>query len=285
MRTPDRMPELPEVEVVRLGLVDAFVGRRVRRAVLRRPDLRWPIPMDLDARIAGRMLARADRRSKYLLLGFDSGTLILHLGMSGTLRHRLAGDPPGPHDHVDLDFGDRILRLNDPRRFGAVLWTDERTEDGLVAHPLLARLGAEPLSPVFAGEAGTELLYRATRGRTLAIKQLLLAGQAVVGVGNIYACESLFRAGIRPTLAAHRLSRPRLARLAEAIRCTLAEAIAAGGSTLRDFVGAQGESGYFQLRCYVYGRADEPCRICSTPVRVVRQQQRATFFCPQCQRR
>lgn len=277
------MPELPEVEVVRRGLAEAFVGRRVRRAILRRPDLRWPMPADLDSRIAGRLLACADRRSKYLLLGFDSGTLIVHLGMSGTLRHRLPGDAPGPHDHVDLDFGDRILRLNDPRRFGALLWTDQRPGEALVGHPLLARLGVEPLSAAFAGDAGAELLHHATRGRRVAIKQLLLAGGVVVGVGNIYACESLFRAGIRPTTAARRLSRPRLARLADAIRLTLAEAIQAGGSTLRDFVGAGGESGYFQLRCFVYGRAGQPCRICTTPVRVIRQQQRATFFCPQCQ--
>ncbi|MGE0312066.1 MAG: bifunctional DNA-formamidopyrimidine glycosylase/DNA-(apurinic or apyrimidinic site) lyase [Lautropia sp.] len=279
------MPELPEVEVVRLGLADAFVGRRVRRAVLRRADLRWPMPTDLDARVAGRVLEHAGRRAKYLLLGFETGTLIVHLGMSGTLRHRAPGDAPGPHDHVDLDFGDRILRLNDPRRFGAVLWSGEAPSLAQHTHPLLAGLGVEPLDEAFAANAGTEVLYRATRGRSASIKQILLAGGAVVGVGNIYACESLFRAGIRPTLAAHRLSRPRLARLAQAIRETLAEAIVAGGSTLRDFVGSGGESGYFQLRCFVYGRAGEPCRLCATPVRVVRQQQRATFFCPACQRR
>ncbi len=279
------MPELPEVEVVRLGLADAFVGRRVRRAILRRADLRWPMPADLDACVGGRVLEHAARRAKYLLLGFDSGTLIVHLGMSGTLRHRAPGDAPGPHDHVDLDFGDRILRLNDPRRFGAVLWSGDPPSLAQRTHPLLAGLGVEPLEPAFAGDDGTEVLYRATRARSVAIKQLLLAGAAVVGVGNIYACESLFRAGIRPTVAAQRLSRPRLARLAAAIRETLAEAIHAGGSTLRDFVGSGGESGYFQLRCHVYGRAGEPCRICATPVRVVRQQQRATYFCPTCQRR
>ena len=279
------MPELPEVEVVRLGLVDAFVGHRVRGATVRRANLRWPIPADLDARVAGRRLDDARRRSKYLLLGFDSGTLIIHLGMSGTLRHRMAGEAPGRHDHVDLDFGDRILRLNDPRRFGAVLWSDAEIGAAARLHPLMAGLGVEPLTPAFDGDAGADVLFRATRARKAPIKQVLLAGAAVVGVGNIYACESLFRAGIRPTIAAGRLSRPRLAKLAAAIRETLAEAITVGGSTLRDFVGSGGESGYFQLRCFVYGRAGAPCRICNTPIRVVRQQQRATFYCPQCQSR
>lgn len=275
------MPELPEVEVVRRGLTLAFVGRRLQAVVRRSPALRWPIPADLEALIGGRELRAVERRSKYLLLDFGSGTLLMHLGMSGTLRHRRPEEPAGLHDHLDLDFGDRLLRLNDPRRFGAVLWSDVDPGRTSIEHRLLRDLGVEPFSEAFDGER----LYRLTRGRRTSIKQVLLGGAIVVGVGNIYACESLFRAGIRPTALAGRLSRPRLERLAVAIRQTLAEAIEAGGSTLKDFVASEGESGYFQLRCFVYGREGEPCRVCAEPVRLVRQQQRASFYCARCQSR
>ncbi len=274
------MPELPEVEIVRRGLDATFVGHAVRAVVARRPDLRWPIPTDLDRRLAGAPLRAVRRRSKYLLLDFDAGTLIVHLGMSGTLRWREPGAPPSAHDHFDLDFGDRLMRLNDPRRFGAILWSEVDPADDAAAHPLFRRLGIEPFDPRFDGH----WLHAGTRGRRLAIKQLLLAGQVVVGVGNIYACESLFLAGIRPTRMAGRLGRAACDRLAEAIRQTLATAIEAGGSTLKDFVSSGGESGYFQLQARVYGRGGLPCTVCSTPILTVRQQQRATFYCPTCQR-
>ena len=273
------MPELPEVETVRRGLDAAFVGRTLKTVVTRRPDLRWPIPSDLPQRIGGATLRAVRRRSKYLLLDFDTGTLIIHLGMSGTLRHREPDAPPTAHDHVDLDFGDRLLRLNDPRRFGAVLWSDSDPADQDNGHPLFARLGMEPFDPRFDGA----WLHAGLRGRRVSIKQLLLAGDVVVGVGNIYACESLFLAGIRPTRTAGRLRRAACDRLADAIRATLARAIEAGGTTLKDFVSSGGESGYFQLQVHVYGRAGLPCTVCGTPIRMIRQQQRASFYCPSCQ--
>ena len=272
------MPELPEVEVVRSGLAATAVGRTVTAVVTRVPALRWPIPDDLHPRLAGRTLRAVERRGKYLLLRFDEGWLIVHLGMSGTLAWTRIDAPLRAHDHLDLVFDDGLLRLNDPRRFGAVLWHD--ASDGPVfAHPLLAGLGVEPFSDAFDGE----LLHTATRGRRVAIKQLLLSGSVVVGVGNIYASESLFRAGIRPTTPAARIGRERCVRLAGAIRTTLAAAIAAGGSTLRDFVSSEGTSGYFQLECFVYDRVGEPCRVCAEPIRMRRQQQRATYWCARCQ--
>ena len=283
------MPELPEVEIVCRGLAEAFVGHRLTGVIRRFGQLRWPIPDDLELAIRGTssqgegagILRSVQRRSKYLLLGFDTGTLLIHLGMSGTLRRLPADTAPRAHDHVDFVFGDQVLRFNDPRRFGAVLWCADGAGAALQeSHALLRRLGVEPFSDAFNGR----LMYEATRGRKLAIKQLLLSGAVVVGVGNIYASESLFRAGIRPTTAAGRISRARYERLVVAIRDTLSEAIDAGGSSLRDFVASTGESGYFQLRCFVYGREGEPCRVCATPVRAIRQQQRATFYCPTCQR-
>jgi formamidopyrimidine-DNA glycosylase len=273
------MPELPEVEVVRAGLAATAIGRRIQRVDRRAPALRWPIPADLGQRLGGRRLLSVGRRGKYLLLHFDPGCVIVHLGMSGSLCWADADMPLRPHDHLDLVFDDGLLRLNDPRRFGAVLWHD--AADGPPeAHPLLASLGIEPFAPRFDGE----LLFAATRGRRVSIKQLLLSGTVVVGVGNIYASESLFRAGIRPGTAAGRIGRERYRRLADAIRQTLAAAIAAGGSTLRDFVSSAGQSGYFQLECLVYDRAGAPCRVCGEPIRAVRQQQRSTYWCPRCQR-
>ena len=282
------MPELPEVEIVCRGLNDAFVGHRLTGVIRRFARLRWPIPDDLEQRILGASCADAGsgllrsvaRRSKYLLLGFDSGTVLIHLGMSGTLRRLALGTPARAHDHLDFVFGENILRLNDPRRFGAVLWSDATAPDTASGHVLLRHLGVEPFSDAFSGR----LLHEATRQRKASIKQVLLSGAVVVGVGNIYASESLFRAGIRPTTAAGRISRPRYDRLAEAIRQTLTEAIAAGGSTLRDFVASTGQTGYFQLQCFVYGREGEPCRVCGTSIRAIRQQQRATFHCPVCQK-
>jgi len=274
------MPELPEVEVVRKGIAPQLTGSVVRAVRVRERRLRWPVPENLGGPIVGQQLLSVGRRGKYLLLVFSTGTLIIHLGMSGQLRVLTAELALRRHDHLDIETSAGLLRFNDPRRFGAVLWHPEEAGP-LEAHPLLASLGAEPLEPGFEGE----FLYRATRGRKLAIKQLLLGGREVVGVGNIYASESLFRASIRPTARAGSLSRLRCEALAQAIRETLADAIARGGSSLRDFVSAEGEQGYFQIDCQVYGRAGEPCRRCCAPIRLMRQQQRATYFCPACQLR
>lgn len=274
------MPELPEVEVVRRGLGARVAGATVARVQVRERRLRWPVPDSLASQLPGCTLRGLDRRGKYLLFDFGAGTLIVHLGMSGTLRW--FSEPPAlvPHDHVDILTDRGLLRYNDPRRFGAMLW--HQPEQGpLASHPLLANLGIEPFDERFNGQ----WLYQASRERRVAVKQWLLAGQCVVGVGNIYASESLFRAGIRPTVAARRLSLARCERLAQAIRDTLSNAIERGGSSLRDFVASDGSGGYFQLDCGVYGRAGEPCRVCASPIRLIRQQQRATYFCTTCQPR
>ncbi len=277
------MPELPEVEVTRLGVAPHLEGRTVERVVLRRAGLRWPFPPGLDATLAGHRILHTGRRGKYLLIGFEHGTLIVHLGMSGHLRVLPPGIEPKTHDHFDLVVtgpeGGQVLRLHDPRRFGAVLWHGNE-EGELAAHPLLRGLGVEPLEDGFSGE----LLYRATRTRNAPIKQVLLAGDIVVGVGNIYACESLFRAGINPRTAASRIGRERYERLASAIRDILAAAIVQGGSTLRDFIAVNGQSGYFQQTYFVYDRAGVPCRKCGAQVRQIKQGQRSTFYCATCQR-
>lgn len=276
------MPELPEVEVTRRGIEPFVAGRRVERVDVRTAMLRWPVPAGFAEMLRSREVLRVERRGKYLLFEVDAGWFIVHLGMTGTLRV-LPNDAPPPapakHDHVDWIFDEFVLRFRDPRRFGAVLWHPRDAGD-VHAHPLLASLGVEPFSAAFSGA----LLFGRTRGRTVSVKQALLAGGIVVGVGNIYASESLFRAGIRPTTAAGRVSLPRYERLADAVRATLADAIERGGSTLRDFVGSNGESGYFQLDCFVYDRAGEPCRVCGAPIRQIVQGQRSTYFCPNCQR-
>lgn len=277
------MPELPEVEVTRRGVAPHLEGRVVERVVLRRDGLRWPFPAGLSDLLAGRRILHTGRRGKYLLLGFEHGTLIIHLGMSGHLRVLPPGIEPRKHDHFDLVVdgpdGVQVLRLHDPRRFGAVLWHGAADGD-LEQHVLLRGLGVEPLEDGFDGA----LLHRETRRRNAPIKQVLLAGDIVVGVGNIYACESLFRAGISPKTPAARISRARYDRLAEAIRAILADAITKGGSTLRDFIAVNGQSGYFQQAYFVYDRAGVPCRQCDTPVRQIKQGQRSTFYCAQCQR-
>ena len=277
------MPELPEVEVTRRGVAPHLEDRIVEHVVLRREGLRWPFPPALPALLAGRRILGTGRRGKYLLLTFEHGTLIVHLGMSGHLRVLPEGIELKKHDHFDLVVrgpeGRRVLRLHDPRRFGAVLW--HGNDDGeLEEHILLRGLGVEPLEDKFSGE----LLWRATRNRNAPIKQVLLAGDIVVGVGNIYACESLFRAGINPKTPAGRISRARYDRLAEAIREILAAAIVQGGSTLRDFIAVNGQSGYFQQTYFVYDRAGVPCRNCGAPVRQIKQGQRSTFYCATCQR-
>ena len=270
-------PELPEVETTRRGLAPHAIGRRIAAIHVYDRRLRWAVPRALPKYATGRVIDRIDRRSKYLLFRVGGDTLLVHLGMTGNLRVWTAPPPRQAHDHVDivLDSG-ATIRYHDPRRFGAILWIAGTAD----AHPLLAALGPEPFDPAF--DAG--YLWRATRRRSAAIKLALMDNHLVVGVGNIYANESLFRAGIRPTIAARRLSRPRLARLVDEVRATLGEAIAKGGSTLRDYVDAGGEPGYFQLDYFVYGRAGEPCRVCGTAIRSIRQGGRATSYCPGCQR-
>lgn len=278
------MPELPEVEVTRLGIAPTLEGRRLHQVKLRTRSLRYPLPADLEAMAGGRVLKRIVRRGKYLLFDFGIGHLLLHLGMSGSVRLVPRNLPTEKHDHVDLVFDvpgvkEDTLRLRDPRRFGALLWIPGDA-DAVAAHPLLAVLGIEPLSDEFTGR----WLFQQTRGLTAAVKTTLMDSHRLVGVGNIYASESLFRAGIDPRKPAGKVSLQRYERLAPAIQATLREAIAAGGSSLRDFIHSDGGSGYFQLQTAVYGRDGEPCRQCGTSVRTIRQGQRATFFCPKCQR-
>jgi formamidopyrimidine-DNA glycosylase len=277
------MPELPEVEVTRLGLAPHLEGRLVEGVLMRRDGLRWPFPPGLAALLAGQRILLTGRRGKYLLIHFAHGTLIIHLGMSGHLRVLPLGTEPKKHDHFDLVVesgeGRQVLRLHDPRRFGAVLW--HANDDGeLGQHVLLRGLGVEPLESGFSGE----LMFRASRKRSAPVKQFLLAGDVVVGVGNIYACESLFRAGINPKTSAGRISRGRYDKLAIAIRDILAEAIIQGGSTLRDFIAVNGQSGYFQQTYFVYDREGVPCRNCGAPVRRIVQGQRSTFYCVNCQK-
>ena len=276
------MPELPEVEVTRRALAPHVERRRIETVVVREARLRWPVPADLGQQLAGRPVQQLARRGKYLLWQFGHGSLISHLGMSGAWRvwPRAAAPEPRRHDHVDIVLRQHLVRLTDPRRFGALLW--HPASDGPVgAHPLLAALGVEPFDSQFTGA----LLHQRTRQRAAAIKQVLLAGDIVVGVGNIYASEALFRAGIDPRTAAQRLGPTRCERLAAAVQDVLTEAIRVGGSTLRDFVSAAGDAGYFMLDAYVYEREGSPCRVCGTPIRRFVQGQRSTYWCPHCQRR
>lgn len=271
------MPELPEVEITRRGIAPAISGQVLTGVIVRNPNLRWPVPRRLRSLVAGKTVRSVQRRAKYLLLDLGTGWLILHLGMSGSLRIVKTDDPPRIHDHVDLQFGTLSLRLRDPRRFGALLW---RAGDDVLAHSLLAHLGVEPLGADFSGA----VLHRASLSRRAGVKQLLMDHTVVVGVGNIYANESLFRAGIRPGLPAHKISRARYDRLADEVRATLEDALRAGGSSLRDFVHSDGSSGYFQQQYFVYGRTGEACRVCGLPIRLSRMGQRSTFYCAGCQR-
>ncbi|MGH8686166.1 MAG: bifunctional DNA-formamidopyrimidine glycosylase/DNA-(apurinic or apyrimidinic site) lyase [Burkholderiales bacterium] len=269
------MPELPEVEVTRRGLSRRLAGRRISAVEVREPRLRWRVPAAVS-KLPGRTVRAVRRRGKYLLLDCGDGEIIMHLGMSGSLRVLPAGTAPGPHDHVDLVLGDRLLRLRDPRRFGAVLWSPA----GSAPHRLLAHLGVEPLSRALDGAK----LHALTRGLRAPVKHMIMDARRVVGVGNIYASEALHRARIDPRTPAGRLSRARCERLAQAIKDTLREAIRAGGASLRDFVGSDGVYGCFQTRARVYDRAGQPCRRCGTVVRRIVQGQRSTYFCPACQR-
>jgi formamidopyrimidine-DNA glycosylase len=270
------MPELPEVEVTRLSFADRIVGARIEQVRLGKP-LRWPLGCEA-ADLVGRTVTAVRRRGKYLLIDLDRGLLLLHLGMSGSLRFDTGLPEAALHDHFDLVTTQGVLRLNDPRRFGAVVFCEG--EASAPARKLLGGLGVEPLGEDFALEA----FHAALKKRRAPIKQVLLAGDVVVGVGNIYASEALFLAGIRPTMPAFRISKPRAARLQAAIRQVLAKAVEKGGSTLRDFTNAHGQSGYFQLEAMVYDRAGEPCRVCGAPIRTLRRGQRATYFCRNCQK-
>jgi len=270
------MPELPEVETTRRGIAPHLLGHRVRSALLRRADLRWPIAAEIAGRLPGQRIADVRRRAKYLLLDTAAGSALLHLGMSGSLRLLPGQAPAGPHDHVDLalDSG-RVLRFTDPRRFGCLLWQAPGE-----THPLLADLGPEPLEPGFDGD----YLFALARGRRAPVKAFLMDQRTVVGVGNIYAAEALFLAGIHPARAAGRIARGRYAALAEAVKQVLAHAIDRGGTTLRDFLAPDGAPGYFEQQLLVYGREGQPCRSCGTRLRGSRLGQRATVYCPRCQR-
>lgn len=270
------MPELPEVETTRRGLAPHVVGRLVVEVTVREPRLRWPVTPQLSRDLPGRRIDTLTRRAKYLLLAAGDGHLLMHLGMSGRLRVVPADTPAGLHDHLDirLDSG-QVMRLNDPRRFGCALWLRQPPDE----HALIAGLGPEPLSDEFSGD----WLYARSRGRRAAVKAFIMDAANVVGVGNIYASEALFEAGIHPGRPAGRIGRGRYARLAAAIKQTLARAIDAGGTTLRDYIGVDGDTGWFQLSLAVYGREGQPCPRDATPVRRRVIGQRSTFFCPRCQ--
>lgn len=278
------MPELPEVEVTRLGIQPYLEGQIVTRVNVVDGRLRWPVPKNLSKLLTGQEIEQIGRRGKYLLLKMTHGHLIVHLGMTGVLRVLPNSDPLKPHDRVVIHFDEISLRLHDPRKFGAVLWHPFSSGD-VLAHPLIQKLGPEPLEDSFAGQLGADRLYQYSRKRTISVKAFLLAGQAVVGVGNIYCSESLFEAGIHPRLPAGKLTRAQCQRLAQAVRKILKKAIQAGGSSLRDFVDAHGEPGYFMMQTKVYDRADQPCRVCQTSIRQIVQGQRSTYFCPGCQKR
>ncbi|MDP1559028.1 MAG: bifunctional DNA-formamidopyrimidine glycosylase/DNA-(apurinic or apyrimidinic site) lyase [Nitrosomonas sp.] len=275
------MPELPEVETTRRGIEPYLTGHHITGVIIRNPSLRWPIPSHLGKTLIGLKIHNVARRAKYLLIDCGEGTLILHLGMSGSLRLLTATmqqqTSPQKHDHFDLilDNG-TVLRLKDPRRFGAVLWQI----DDIMAHPLLANLGPEPLTTTF----NESLLHEKTRGCRANIKVMLMNNRIVVGIGNIYANEALFRAGINPKVAAGRIGLNRYKRLVRAVKEILVLAIEAGGSSLRDFVNSDGNPGYFQQQYWVYGRAGQPCRKCGAIIRQIKQGQRSSFYCPKCQR-
>lgn len=270
------MPELPEVETTRRGLLPRLKNKTLKQVLVRDARLRWPVPKDINAQLADRKLLDIARRGKYLIFDFGGVFQLVHLGMSGSLRFVDQKEPASIHDHVDWVFsGKTTLRFRDPRRFGTVLLTRDPA-----SHPLLAKLGPEPLNPEFNGA----VLYAASRGRKLAVKNFIMDSRIVVGVGNIYASESLFRAGIRPGRASGRLTRQDCDRLANAIKTTLQNAVNAGGSSLRDYVSTDGELGYFQLHTKVYDRAELPCKVCGTPIRKQLNAQRSSFYCPKCQK-
>lgn len=269
------MPELPEVETSRRGISPHIVGKSLTRLLVRQAKLRWPVPDNLEQRLAGKILLDVSRRGKYLLLNFDDDYLLVHLGMSGSLRITSPAELPGKHDHVDWVFNDdTVLRFNDPRKFGAVLSTTKPAE-----HPLLAVLGPEPLSADFSAT----YLQQRSQNRRVPIKSLIMDSHIVVGVGNIYASESLFGAGIHPLRSAGDITLTECQRLVDSIQSVLSKSIQQGGTTLRDFTNAEGKPGYFQQTLQVYGRRNQPCRLCATPIEHLKIGQRASYFCPVCQ--
>ncbi len=270
------MPELPEVETTRRGIAPHINNQTIEKMVVRQHAMRWPIPKNLPAKVSKHKINSVDRRGKYLLLRLDSGTIILHLGMSGSLRICSPDTPVDKHDHVDFVLNGKILRLRDPRRFGAVLWTTRDPEK----HKLIAPLGPEPLSGAF----NADYLFEHTRKRTASIKSVIMNSHIVVGVGNIYACESLYIAGINPKRKAGSLSLARCEKLVAAIKQVLDASIKQGGTTLRDFIREDGQPGYFAQQLFVYGKAGEPCPRCGRPIKQFTQQQRSTFYCTRCQK-
>ncbi|WP_417503029.1 bifunctional DNA-formamidopyrimidine glycosylase/DNA-(apurinic or apyrimidinic site) lyase [Marinobacter sp.] len=270
------MPELPEVETTRRGIAPHCEGQTIDKIKVRNGSLRWPVPENIAEQMEGQMIRTVDRRAKYLFLNLDHGTAIIHLGMSGSLRIITDNAPAQKHDHIDLVLSSGVtLRFNDPRRFGCWLWADPAA-----AHPLIASLGPEPLSPEFNGR----MLFQLSRSKNTPVKAFIMDSHVVVGVGNIYANEALFKAGIHPRRKAGRISLDRYQRLAEAIREILGAAILMGGTTLRDFVNSDGKPGYFAQSLLVYGRTGEPCPECETPLKEIRMSGRSTVYCTRCQR-
>lgn len=270
------MPELPEVETSRRGIEPHLLNRKIKRIDIRQHKLRWPIPKKLPVLACGRKILSIDRRAKYILLKLENGNIIIHLGMSGSLRICDPKTQPEKHDHIDIIVqGDKALRLRDPRKFGCVLWTSDAIEQ----HKLISSLGPEPLSDAF----DSDYLYHKARNRSCSIKALIMNSQIVVGVGNIYASEALFRSAINPKRKAGNISKQRISKLVDAIKLTLALAIEEGGTTLRDFTGISGQPGYFAQKLLVYGREGEPCTTCGEPVKQFVQQARSTYYCTRCQ--
>lgn len=270
------MPELPEVETSRRGIAPWVEKQEVSGVIIRDRRLRWPVPRDIDNCLPGQRIRNVGRRAKYLLFDTGAGTAMLHLGMSGSVRIIDADEPAGKHDHVDICFGSgKALRFRDPRRFGSLLWAENPLE-----HELLKNLGPEPLSDEFDGTC----LWQASRGRSVSVKQFIMNASIVVGVGNIYASEALFYAGIHPRRSAGRIAAQRMDGLANAIKSVLANAIEAGGTTLRDFYGGDGEPGYFRQQLATYDREGKPCRRCTTPITAIVLGQRSTYYCKVCQR-
>lgn len=278
------MPELPEVEVTKQGIEPFIKGKAVTGVIIHDGRLRWPVPENLEKTLLGQKVLLIKRRGKYLLFRMEEGHLIIHLGMTGVLRLLKPCDELKKHDRIEIFFGKHVLRLHDPRKFGAVLWASDESGE-IENHPLISKLGVEPFSDEFSDLYAGKHLHQHAKGRQIAIKQWLLAGQAVVGVGNIYCSESLFSAGIHPEMPAGKLTLPRAKKLASAIKETLSKAIKAGGSSLKDFVNSHGDPGHFMLQTKVYDRVNLPCRVCKTPIRQIVQGQRSTYFCKKCQKK
>lgn len=277
------MPELPEVEVTKQGISPQIQGKTLTRVIIHDGQLRWPVPKNLPKIMEGQVCENIQRRGKYLLFAFQSGYMVLHLGMTGVLRIQKVSESAKKYNRVEFQFKNIALRLHDPRKFGSIHW--HPNEDGPIENfVLLRKLGVEPFADAFAGDRGAKLLFEKSRGRSVAVKQYLLAGQTVVGVGNIYCSESLFEARIRPQKAAGKVSKQAYSRLAQAVREVLKKAIDAGGSSLKDFVHSDGEPGHFMVLTKVYDRGGLPCKMCGTAIKQIVQGQRSTYYCPSCQK-